>query len=408
MHDRKALIRSIEEKTKCALLCVATSERSFVPAQLDESYVVNAHTLLRGLKLKDDQAVGLLIYSRGGQSQVPLELVAMIREMFPGRRLTAFVPYRAFSAATVIALGADEIVMGPRGHLGPIDATILGHPHSPRDENGQPLPVSAEEVRKYFELVREMATKEGSPALDEAAFQALASSVKPLALGAVQQTLKSTEHDAQVLLGARLEKKTEKENEKIVNGLASEITYHGHAIFRTEARSLGIDFVKNAEEYDIQEALWELVESYVNFFKAEELFEIRLQVDIDGAPEAKEDNVRFGLLETGTDARAQLVDYFCRKVRAPTPQFQLVADIKGAHDIVPRLADAIREALRGVEGAAEACSAEAIQSIVVGVLQQRVDSWLKVEGEKAVQDALDKTIPSGIMEWWRNRRWEKL
>jgi ClpP class serine protease len=40
------------------------------------------------------------------------------------RRLVVVVPDQAKSAATLIALGADEILMGPASDLGPIDPQI--------------------------------------------------------------------------------------------------------------------------------------------------------------------------------------------------------------------------------------------------------------------------------------------
>lgn len=408
MTDRKKLIEAIEEKANCVLLCLATSERENVPAQLDESYVVEAHGLLQKLTLKDDQSLGLVIYSRGGHAQVPLELVAMIREMFRKRRFIAFVPYRAYSAATVIALGADEIVMGPRGHLGPIDATIHGNPHSPRDDVvGTPLPVAVEEVRKYFELVKEMTGK--SAQLELAAFQALADNVRPLALGAVQRTLKSTEHDAGVLLRLRLAKEPKEKSDKIVKNLASEVTFHGHAIFRTEARNLGIDFVKDSEDYGIQDELWELVEAYMDLFQVYTPFEARLKVEIDGDQETKEGGIPLGLLETRTDGKLCLIDYVCRKVQPPMPQLQLTANLEGAESVVTRLVEDIQSSLKHLEDPGSLPSADQIQGMVVGILQQSVQEWLKEAGPRAVHEALESVLPpSGIMEWARNRRWKKL
>jgi len=410
MSNRKELIEAIEKQADCVLLCLATSERPGVPGQLEEDYVVVAHELLRRIRLKEDQALGLLLYSRGGQSQVPLELVAMIREMFPKRRVMAFVPYRAYSAATVIALGADEIVMGPRGHLGPIDATIPNYPHNPTDQHGNLLPVGVEEVRKYFDLIAGMFDRPSSlPQLEVAAFQALASSVKPLALGAVQRTLKSTEHDARVLLGARLEPKSDEENEKIIAKLASEITFHGHAIFRTEARSLGIDFVKNPEDYGVQDELWDLVEAYMSLFGVHEPFEGRLRVEVDGEMQTKEEGIPLGLLETRTDGKVCLIDYVCRKVQPPMPQLQLTANLEGAESVITGLVESIQSSLKHLEDSGNLPSADDVQTMVAGILQQSIQEWLKEAGERAVHKALEVTLPpSGIMEWVRNRRWKKL
>ncbi|MBU0734226.1 MAG: hypothetical protein KKG10_08760, partial [Proteobacteria bacterium] len=46
----------------------------------------------------------------------------MLREFC--EKLAVLVPFRAHSAGTTLALGADEIVMGPLGELGPVDPSV--------------------------------------------------------------------------------------------------------------------------------------------------------------------------------------------------------------------------------------------------------------------------------------------
>ena len=63
-------------------------------------------------------------------------------------RFSVLVPQDAFSAATLLALGADEIVMHPYGCLGPVDVTvaILGMTYKPLflgDRLGGLLPLRA-------------------------------------------------------------------------------------------------------------------------------------------------------------------------------------------------------------------------------------------------------------------------
>jgi hypothetical protein len=334
----------------------------------------------------------------------------MIREMFPEKQFFALVPYRAYSAATVIALGADAIIMGPRGHLGPIDATIFGYPHSPRDPFGNPLPVSVDEVRKYFELVREEFGKTGHmPHMETPTLQALVGAVSPLALGAVQRTLKATEHDAGVLLRSRLEPKSDDDNDKIVNALACEITYHGHAIFRTEARKLGIDFVKNSEDYGIQDELWQLVEAYMDLFETHVPFEEGMRVVLDGERRAVKEGVPFGVLEVSTAGRLLLADYFCRRAMPPTPQLPLTANIEGAPDLVERLAAGLRSALQGAVPPGSIPTEEQAPQIVMAALNQCLQAWLKEAGMAAVNEAMrDALIDAPVREFWRNRRWVDL
>ncbi|MHC4506223.1 MAG: hypothetical protein ACYTFI_23255, partial [Planctomycetota bacterium] len=179
--------------------------------------------------------------------------------------------------------------------------------------------------------------------------------------------------------------------------------------FRTEARYLGIDFVKDAEEYDLQDELWTLVTGYMDFFQIDEPFEARLRVEIDRKPETKEDGVPLGLLETRTDGKLCVFDYVCRKVQQPIPEIQLTANLEGAESVVTRLVEDIQSSLKPLEDAGKLPSVEELQAVVAGVLQQSIQEWLKEAGERAVHEALEVTLPPpGGMEWWRNRRWRRL
>jgi hypothetical protein len=68
----------------------------------------------------------LVIQSSGGDIHAAYHMMSLLRErMNAGRgRLTACVPSRAQSAATLLCLGADEILLGELGSLGPLDAQI--------------------------------------------------------------------------------------------------------------------------------------------------------------------------------------------------------------------------------------------------------------------------------------------
>jgi hypothetical protein len=95
----------------------------------------------------------LVIHSNGGDGVVPWRLMTLLHEY--AEKVDVLVPHRAFSAATLAALGAHEIVMHPMGMLGPIDASIV-NPLGPVDTmTGQRVPVSGEDVAAYYALVKD-------------------------------------------------------------------------------------------------------------------------------------------------------------------------------------------------------------------------------------------------------------
>jgi hypothetical protein len=65
-------------------------------------------------------ALDLVICSPGGDINAAYVIVRQLRRRF-GKDLTCYVPWYAKSAATLICLPMDELVMGDLGELGPLD-----------------------------------------------------------------------------------------------------------------------------------------------------------------------------------------------------------------------------------------------------------------------------------------------
>ncbi len=70
----------------------------------------------------------LLILLSGGGIIEPAYQISKLCKHYSKERFIVAVPRQAKSAATLIALGADEIHMGPLGQLGPIDPQLGGLP----------------------------------------------------------------------------------------------------------------------------------------------------------------------------------------------------------------------------------------------------------------------------------------
>jgi len=69
----------------------------------------------------------LLLRSPGGDGEVAVRLARMAQAA--SRRFVVVVPDIAKSAATIFALGAHEIIMGPTSDLGPIDPQVFVPEH---------------------------------------------------------------------------------------------------------------------------------------------------------------------------------------------------------------------------------------------------------------------------------------
>lgn len=81
------------------------------------------YTALQYANPTHDKDVFLLLLSRGGQIE-PAYQIGKVCRSFSKDKFVVGIPRAAKSAATLIALGADEIHMGMLGALGPIDPQI--------------------------------------------------------------------------------------------------------------------------------------------------------------------------------------------------------------------------------------------------------------------------------------------
>ncbi|MER8976651.1 ATP-dependent Clp protease proteolytic subunit [Mesorhizobium sp. M0800] len=93
----------------------------------------------------EQKDVLLLVNSSGGRIE-PAYLISKALKRLAKNKFVAVVPRRAKSAATLIALGADEIHMGMMSELGPIDPQIN---ELPALSLGNALDVIAELVCKF-------------------------------------------------------------------------------------------------------------------------------------------------------------------------------------------------------------------------------------------------------------------
>ena len=82
---------------------------------------------LNGTNADRKKDVVLFLLSPGGSGE-PAYQISKLCKAFAHKKFTVGVPRQAKSAATLLAIGADEIHMGPLGQLGPIDSQIGGLP----------------------------------------------------------------------------------------------------------------------------------------------------------------------------------------------------------------------------------------------------------------------------------------
>ncbi|EQD39341.1 hypothetical protein B1B_15405, partial [mine drainage metagenome] len=171
-------------------------------------------------------------------------------------RFTVLIPYRAHSAATLIGLGADELVFGPIGELTQVDPSIRTDFTPPSTQAGTNLLVAVEDLTAYFDFMRE--TVRIGPEDARAAVDLLREKLHPLAIGQAFRSGRSVEYVAQHLL--MLHMGDQEKAARIARSLVTELHVHAHRITLEEAQELGLPARAASTEED--QAMWKLYEGY--------------------------------------------------------------------------------------------------------------------------------------------------
>jgi hypothetical protein len=269
--SRKDLIEKLQT-TRGDRLVIAyvTSTRENQEIQIGDDAVRLIYDHLEANRDATKNGVDLFIHSNGGSGTAPWRIVSLIRQYT--KKFAVLVPHHAFSAATLIALGADEIVMHKMGCLGPIDPSVANifnppHPFAP----GQPARISVEDVTAFFKLVKEDV---GITHEDELvkALTALTDKIHPLALGNVQRSHHQSRLIARKLLKLHMPKESQDhEIELLIDSLKSNLFYHGHPINRLEAKTdLKLKVVTPPSNVEL--AMWNLYLEYESDLKLREPF----------------------------------------------------------------------------------------------------------------------------------------
>ena len=185
--QRNALITAIEKARNSAVIAYVLHDNAVIA----DDALPQIYDKLQTLKHRD--RLDVLLYARGGVTEVCWRLLNLLREYCD--HLGVIVGTRVQGPGTLLALGADEIVMGPLSEIGGVEA-VRKHPLLPRDDFGQPLPTSLGEIKSLLHFLggrREegggMKDEKGSPpsSLTPELWSTLLQQIHPLAIANLQQ-----------------------------------------------------------------------------------------------------------------------------------------------------------------------------------------------------------------------------
>jgi hypothetical protein len=258
-EERRALIREIEGLTNSRLICYITGDRRGLETRIAGDTIPLIYDHLRGIG--SVPRINVFIYTTGGDSLAGWAMVSLVREFC--KTLGVVIPFRALSCGTLIALGADELIMTKGAQLSPVDPS-LASPYNPTAPGQiqlgavQLLPVSVEDVIGYLRLARDEAGIKGDEGISKI-MAVLSEKVHPMALGAVYRSREQIRLLARKLL--TMHEKDQKKVEKLVDTLTKELPSHQYLISRKEAKEeLGLKVSEPSGRLD--ELIWNLYKDY--------------------------------------------------------------------------------------------------------------------------------------------------
>lgn len=245
-YVRQGHIRAIEERTGRRLIAVVGGPASSI-SQLDILPFVD---LLQDVESGDD--LDLLLHTPGGDVDQAERIATMCRKAIGQDGVfRVVVPDSAKSAGTLIALAADEIVMGFCSELGPIDPQI-----TITTAAGEPMHRPAQ---SFLDGLQEIVDQTAGGTLSPAYFPLL-DKLDPALIDFCKKALRRSEELASQFLSQGMLADDPTKAKAIAKHLNDSRTYlsHGAVIDATEAHELGLRVDPLDRDDDLWQAYWRI------------------------------------------------------------------------------------------------------------------------------------------------------
>ena len=245
-RHRKPLIKEIQKILKSKLIIYIASP--FHPASsIISQDIILFEDLLRSIA--PAKKCHLMINSPGGSADVAEKIIMMCRHRFT-EEFNIIVPDYAKSAATMIALGSDKILMGYLSELGPID------PQLRTSFTGSAIP--ARSFLDGLEMIRKNITNDGDPVQ---MYYPMLSQISPQILAMCQSAIDRSRRIAENCLKQHMLKNDPKQAKKVATWLSEGKAYksHGKVIDFKEAHDvlkLNVELIP--ENSELWSRIWEL------------------------------------------------------------------------------------------------------------------------------------------------------
>lgn len=177
----------------------------------------------------------VVLHGRGGIVNAARRIALVLRQH--ARHLSFIVPFHCESAATLLALGADEIIAGDLALFSPIDPQLDGA------EGGA---LSSLDIKRFGDMARQWFGVDASEARQQS-LALLCGSIFPPSLTAFYRTTLELAQIGEELLAWQLPDATQEARRAIVEQLVNGYHSHNYALTREELAGLGLTMARDAQ-----------------------------------------------------------------------------------------------------------------------------------------------------------------
>lgn len=316
--ERLDIIKKIEKYRRSKIIVYFVGDRPIVKAQIASDSIRWLYDHLEGLNNnKPVDRIDFYVYSRGGNLETPWPLVTVLREYC--KNFNVLIISKAFSATTLVALGADKIIMSRKGELGPIDPQIMQQQQGKGPPGTGPIQtvMSTEDVASYVSFIKDKVGITDQNAL-AALTKSLADTLTPITLGQVNRVYSHIRIVAKKMLSLVKPPIDPQKIQEIIETLTEKIYIHGHSIGRNEAKQIGLQ-VQDMDE-ELEKLCSDLYLDYEKEMKLDSFANPLAYFDSDDQDEYKEDNAVIACIESVTKCHQFSGPLELKKIGSLPPQ----------------------------------------------------------------------------------------
>ncbi len=271
-HDilRRRYLKALAERTGRAAVVYYTAWHDHKEGVTGAEVSVNlgdVQGFMEAASNADEKELDLFLSSPGGSPEAAEAIMSYLRTRFDHIRVV--VPLAAMSAATMMALAADEIVMGAHSQLGPIDPQLtITTPEGPRS-------APAQAIIDQFEQAKTECVDPGAIA----AWMPILRGYGPGLLATCHHARALSEDFATRSLEAHMfgrEPNAHEKAEKAAKWFADFTTFrsHGRRVSREEAREQGLKIVDLEHDDVLQDAMLSVHHAFAHTLAGTPCFKI--------------------------------------------------------------------------------------------------------------------------------------